>query len=392
MLARSIPGSRVNLAGSVPAPAVRQTSLSGTGPGGRQSAAGIKLARDEVSYTPQGLATSRLLRLWGTLSSLFGSDRSAASGADLTQLRETLALAQRNLETMRQRQGVVDTLKRSVLRQAELVVEQAYGLRGDGAPLRVVFNEDLGTALASVSYQYDRQGRMVDQQLHINMRQFQPDSGPNGTNGHIIENDRIIAHELTHAVMGRNMNMRALPDWFVEGTAEYVAGGAERVKLSLGHMTAPRLAGRVLDRWDGSSDQYAASYLAVRYLESATAANGGLRALMARLKEGDTLDRAVAMVSGGALKDTQAFLTDFVKNAAAFIGSLDLSGRDAGASKPGKGRDVVPDTGLPTGQPLRNFRVIWPSPLEGLSLGAPSNPLGIAPGFAAAAYRRAMPG
>jgi len=45
--------------------------------------------------------------------------------------------------------------------------------------------------------------------------------------------DRTIAHEMTHAVMSRYMNVVALPGWFQEGTAELIKGGDDRVKNDL---------------------------------------------------------------------------------------------------------------------------------------------------------------
>jgi len=62
------------------------------------------------------------------------------------------------------------------------------------------------------------------------MSDFSPISMPNGE-GSWISNDRIIAHEKTHAIMGRTTNMRDLPIWFVEGTAEFYAGADECLKI-----------------------------------------------------------------------------------------------------------------------------------------------------------------
>ena len=54
-----------------------------------------------------------------------------------------------------------------------------------------------------------------------------------------IYNDRIIAHEMVHAVMGRSINMTAIPTWFLEGTAELIHGADERLAgrdpLAYGH-------------------------------------------------------------------------------------------------------------------------------------------------------------
>jgi flagellin len=226
--------------------------------------------------------------------------------------------------------------------------------------------------------------------------QFAPDTGPNGVNGHVIQNDRIIAHEMTHLIMGRNMDMAALPDWFAEGTAEYIAGGAERVSLSLRHNSPQALLSNLMKPWAGDSDSYAAGYLAVRFLDQATAEGGGLRAVMSRLMEGDTLDQAIATVSLGQYQDSRQFLTDFARGGTglAFMRTIDLSGRDPGSIRPGAGPAIVADSGVHSDQPLQGFRIQWPSPLEGLTALQPASSFGfqITPAQSAVqAYRSHMP-
>ncbi|HLN61831.1 MAG TPA: flagellinolysin [Symbiobacteriaceae bacterium] len=337
---------------------------------------------DQVTFSAESTALSRLVRTWGALSSLFGGQPAQGeAGWSLAALRETLAQARRNAEVMDQRKQVMNTLKTSALRQAEALVDKYYGLKGDGATLGVVFDDNLEGALASLSYVYDQQGRMVNQQMHINMKEFLPDSGPNGTNSHVIQNDRIVAHEMTHAVMGRNMDMAVLPDWFAEGTAEYIGGGAERVSLMLNHYSPTQLINRLQQPWEGDSSQYAAAYVAVRYLDESAAAGGGIKAVMASLKEGDSLDKAISTVSGGQWADTRQFLQELTGGqGAAYLRTIDLSGRDAGSIKPGPGPAVVPDMGVRTEQPLRNFRVQWPLVTDGLSFGGTYTPWPVALG------------
>ncbi|HYG59761.1 MAG TPA: flagellinolysin [Symbiobacteriaceae bacterium] len=335
------------------------------------AAAPNRLLADQVTFSRDALALNRLVRTWGALTFLFGggagSSQSGPGLVDFSSLRQALQEAQHNLAAMQTRQRVTDTLKTSVLRQAELLVEKYYGLKGDGTTVKVRYEEDMNNALASVSFRYDRQGRMAEPQLHINLSQFTPDTGPNGVNQHVIQNDRIIAHEMTHLIMGRNMDMRSLPDWFAEGTAEYIAGGAERVSISLRSLTPGQLLNRLAQRWEGDSDQYAASYLAVRYLDRATAGSGGLKAIMSRLKEGDSLGQAISRVSGGRFESTEAFLQAFIRGGEgeAFLRTIDLSGRDPGSVKAGPGSAVVADGGNRSGQPLSGFRLEWPSPLDG---------------------------
>lgn len=323
---------------------------------------------DQFQASAQSRSLNNLLWSWRVLGSLLG--RPQAQGPDLAGLQQALRDAQARTQQMRQHDEILNTLKSSALKGAEELVRWAYGLEADGAPLTVKLAQELGGALASVSYRYDRSGKMDQMHLNINVSQFTPQTGPNGVNEHVIENDRIIAHEITHAVMGRSMNVALLPDWFMEGTAEYVAGGAERVALSLKRMSPGGLLGRVLQPWHGDSPQYAAAYLAVRYLDEATQEGGGIRQVMRHLQEGSSLDDAIWRVSGGRYKGESAFLVAFAREGEgdSWMRRVDLSGREPGSIRPGRGPEIVPDGGAPRQQPLQGFRITWPSPLEGIAL------------------------
>ena len=344
---------------------------------------------DQVQFSRDGLALGRLIRMWGSVASLFGLKGKPQAGPifDLVALREALQEAQRRATEIKSRQGVLDTLRSSALRESERLVEDYYGLLGDGARMRIVLEEEMGGALASVSYRYDRNGRAENLHLHINLSQFRPDTGPNGTNNHVIENDRIVAHEVVHAVMGRNMDISRLPDWFMEGTAEYIAGGAERVALTLQQLSPQQLMNRLAHPWVGDNSQYAAGYIAVRYLDYALHKGGGIRALMARLKAGDSLDQAIHIVSGAAYLSTGDFLDELVSLGGGefLIRNIDLSGRDAGSVQPGRGPEIVADRRVPSSQPLRGFQIQWPSPLEGMSFGQASPWFGLPTARSAAA-------
>ena len=96
-----------------------------------------------------------------------------------------------------------------------------------------------------------------------------------------VSNDRIIAHELTHAVMARAINMRDMPLWFVEGTAEFIHGADARLNNDLAAMAGSSDAEKVENLMngflgnDGSVELYSAGYAAVRYLHSSVIAAGG---------------------------------------------------------------------------------------------------------------------
>lgn len=343
-------------------------SAGGASPAVRHQPASSFSRMDQFQASPAARSLGNLLWSWRVLGTLLG--RPQTEGPDLAGLQQALRDAQERVTQLRQHDEILKTLKSSALAGAEELVRWAYGLEGDGAPLTVKLEQEMGGSLASVSYMYDQDGKMKAMQLHINVSQFVPDTGSNGKNEHVIENDRIIAHEMTHAVMGRTMNIAMLPDWFMEGTAEYVGGGAERVSLSLQRMSPGGLIGRVLQPWYGDSPQYAASYLAVRYLDHVTQAGGGIRQVMEQLQAGTSLDEAIQSVSGGRYEGAEEFLVAFARKGEgeAWMKTVDLSGREPGSIRPGSGREIVSDAGSPRQQPLQGFHITWPSPLEGIDL------------------------
>lgn len=386
MMARPVLGADTLRGPLAPAALPHANALTGVRSLQANRTASNSSRADQFQASPAARSLNNLLWSWRVLGTLLG--RPQTQGPDLAGLQQALRDAQERVTQLRQHDEILSTLKSSALAGAEELVRWAYGLQGDGAPLTVKLEQDLGGALASVSYLYDNDGKMAQMQLHINVSQFVPNTGPNGTNDHVIENDRIIAHEMTHAVMGRTMNIAMLPDWFMEGTAEYVGGGAERVAISLQRMSPDGLIGRVLQRWYGDSPQYAASYLAIRYLDHATQAGGGIRKVMEHLQAGLSLDEAIRSTSGGRYEDQADFLVAFARRGEgeAWMRTIDLSGREPGSIRPGKGPAIVPDGGAPRQQPLQGFRITWPSPLEGIDLGALSPGWGL---FGASGVRQA---
>ncbi len=115
------------------------------------------------------------------------------------------------------------------------------------------------------------------------------------------EFDTVIAHEMTHAY--QNTNMQQIMNLateskgdliFIEGMAQLVQGGNERVAAQFG--SAANNTGTSLGIGNHSSpsggglDQggYIGAYFAMRILHEAT--NGGINAIIDRLEAGDSID------------------------------------------------------------------------------------------------------
>jgi Ca2+-binding RTX toxin-like protein len=114
--------------------------------------------------------------------------------------------------------------------------------------------------------------------------------------------DRVIAHEMVHAVMARNMNNSQLPGWFTEGTAEFIHGADERVKGDASIIGLESNFIQLFKTTAGSpstSAGYSVSYIAVKLLDKEIRNHGGagIKEVFDQLKTGKTLDQALIAVS-----------------------------------------------------------------------------------------------
>jgi flagellin len=274
------------------------------------------------------------------------------------------------------RSGNVDEKKRAVLGSlragwlsaAEDMVQQYYGLQGDGVTLKINLNTTDGQSgvLASVT---GSTAPGSDITLNIDMADFSNIGTPDGGAGPVFD-DRVVAHEMVHAIMLRSTSF-SFPQWFIEGTAELIHGADERVA---GALAGGETAQGIVDTITGGGFNYEGGYIASRYLHSrlkAMGVDGGMKGLMTYLHahQAADLDTALNAVTGGKYQDTADFMADFAANGVGFIGNMNLTNPDTGAiggldADGGPSRDarsVVPPSGAGTpAQPLRNFKVAYP--------------------------------
>jgi flagellin len=269
--------------------------------------------------------------------------------------------------------NIIDALKRSWLRQGEALVEQFFGIEGDGAPIEVKF-VDGQPYLAAVSFTgYETAtGKLTGMTLNVDFSDFNPADWPNGNGTSGLNNDRIIAHELTHAIMARSMDMHDLPLWFIEGTAEFIHGADARLFNDLSNTPGGSTAAKVATLMstyltaNGSVQLYSAGYAAARYIHSEIIANGGtgIREVFAYLSthQLSTLDDALAAVatahSGMDFNSVASMTALFASGQAgnAYIANLfdggSLQNTDTGAiggadSTPGGTRNTTSDGVVP---------------------------------------------
>lgn len=289
-------------------------------------------------------------------------------------------------------QNIINGLKSGWLDEAENLIETYYGLTASTRDLNVVIQEGTpGGTLAAVhqTWRIDGGGNatLSSLTLVIDKVDFTPSTGADGTNseteaGIEMYDDRILAHELTHAIMADQLgnSYYDAPTWFKEGTAEFIPGADERLKIDIynegGNVQAivdrgADLINGVLD-WDSTapedlSKNYSAAYLAVKYLNSQLPTlNFSMTDLMDDIQGGANVAAAIKNRTG-----IDDFAASFKANGAAYYTSLDIqsvgvaeidTGSIMGSDHLGSALNAqaVIQTGTYSENPT-NFNIIFPN-------------------------------
>lgn len=282
--------------------------------------------------------------------------------------------------------ATINGLQSYWISEAEALITSFFGISGDGVDLTLDLEESdgVGGSLASVSWFGPGLGTGLE--LNLDMADFTDDNQPNGGMAPVY-NDRIIAHEMVHAVMTRITDMSALPGWFTEGAAELIHGADERVSGDFASLDAAdgselTVAFKTTPGSPTNSAGYSAAYLATKLLHDDSIGNGGggMTAVFDRLELGDTLDQALAhtSVTGGgstAWSDLATFEAHFLANGVDYLneiyagGTLDLSDADTGSiagsdyGNPAETAESILDNAANAG--AQNFNLIIPDEYAG---------------------------
>lgn len=218
----------------------------------------------------------------------------------------------------------------------EARIKQYYGLEGDGSSLIVNFeyNEAGGTTAYVTGYLGTR-----TQTLTVDLADLGSgvgDSGDNNLPSKGDYSDRIIGHEMLHAVMNNAFGMdkmSTIPIWFSEGSAEFIHGADERVKGSImeGGLISEGYLSYVIGRgvsllknegWNSDSDDYSASYIIMKYIDKKITAGKDMKSLMMSIKA-STKDGVSALkdaiVENTGFTTFEAFIADFELNGVSFV-------------------------------------------------------------------------
>ena len=167
------------------------------------------------------------------------------------------------------------------------LIEESYGLNFEGATVKDIdvrfYNDNKydSNTLAKVRYNYYTDGSNIGEtcelRLQINMSYFNSIDFSNGNNvnGDPGDNskfylDRVLAHELTHAVMAANISgFSYLPDCLKEGLAELVHGADDTRTSSIKQYALAEFSNDVKtalsDMTKKYQRNYACGYMLLRY-------------------------------------------------------------------------------------------------------------------------------
>lgn len=268
------------------------------------------------------------------------------------------------------RSAVIKGLGYYWLSEAESRITTYYGIKSDNNIMRVNLDDSdgAGGTLASVSGYVGADGKTEGMMLNIDLADFNPPNLPDGGTDPFY-NDRVIAHEMVHAVMGRATTFNGITDWFKEGTAEFIHGADERLAGDIASVGV----GGVMAAYGSiaSSAGYSAAYAATRYMHDRIKEAGGegIKDIMTYLSgnAGATLDDALANASSGAFSGEADFDTDFGNDGASFItNEMDLTNEDTGAiggfdADGGEilgAEDILPNNDSAADKPLENFKLV----------------------------------
>lgn len=235
-----------------------------------------------------------------------------------------------------QAQGVQDAMQQQLLKDAWDEVMSAYNFSiAPGFNLPIYF--DATGPAGVVAYVSFAGAPGATEQLHVILPYFTANSNQGNAPQY---NDRVLAHELTHAAMAEEFNMFNFDTWFIEGTAEFVQGADERIAGDLGTSTptAAQYDGLLSllgtgGSWATDSAHYSAATVATRYLDAKLRAAGhgtGIRYLMDTYLQANPNATMDMIVSQAGYANKAAFFADLAANGGTWA-AANIHLNDAGA-------------------------------------------------------------
>lgn len=387
-ISRLSSGMRVNSAADDAAGlaiAERMTSsLNGLNMAGRNindAASMLQVADSAMAQVTENLQRLRQLAIQGGSSTYGQSDREALQQeareilAHISQIGSNTeyngqAVFSQDLGSIggdKGKRAVIDGLKSSGwLTQSEALIKKYYGIQGDGATLTIDL-DSLSDGQWNVLAYVSGPNNLT---MALDMGDFTPTNYPDGGTGSMFS-DRIVAHEMVHAVMFRDTGMN-LPGWFIEGAAELIHGADDRVRGATSNGDPTTTAAFVADF---ENSVYAGGYAATRFMHDKLkdmGVAGGIKGVMTYLGEhkGESLTQALNAVTSGGYATEAAFVAAFKADGAAYIQDVmnlnnadtgAIGGLDADGGPERSARSVISDgSNRPPDDPLEGFKTVFP--------------------------------
>jgi len=203
-------------------------------------------------------------------------------------------------EAAERRSAVIDGMKKGWLKEAEDMIGEHYGLYGSGQTIAVDFTEDSDPDFSDAPGGFAAfVGGVKPIRMHIDLNDFEVGDNESGGTPNMYS-DRIIVHEMVHAVMNANGISQAR--WFNEGVSEFIHGAIDTRTITFDNSFAAT---------DPNDVNYGEAYVAAAALHEDIKAQGGegLKDLFTELKAGNTLDTAIANTTQWA--SVNAFTASF---------------------------------------------------------------------------------
>jgi len=231
-------------------------------------------------------------------------------------------------------QAIADTVINGIqnlgwLSLSEKRVKDYFGLEGDGSDLIVRFEyEGLHGVTAYVTAFLDESR----QTLTVDLADFES-TGENGDTGNGKEeySDRILGHEMVHAIMNNALTIdktKDMPEWFKEGMAELIHGADERLKAiivkdgKVDNTLVTSLVNRCVELLNGASFKsenmdYGAGYVISGFIDMNLTSGKTMKDFMYSIKMSNKSgDEAVkeAIVNTMPFTTYEQFVANFTQN------------------------------------------------------------------------------
>lgn len=204
---------------------------------------------------------------------------------------------------------LITGLQRTWLSESEKIIEENFGILGQGE-LKIDFERQaVGGALAFVTSQ--NVGGETRVSLTIDLADFSSfDDIHNGLSSG-VKLDEVILHEMVHATMASTMDEYGnLPAWFLEGSAEVLRGADDQIVGSTPAAVATAFAAEGTSTTVVSNlGAYGGGFAALRYMNDTIGGNG-IKEMMQELANGSTFDDALNVASNGQWTNQGDFISE----------------------------------------------------------------------------------